>query len=154
MIIHTDFFFYKFRVVVTIALVFCNHTSMTDSTENATFLTSTHVCICYVNMQTQRAYLRTYMYTYLQIGDEVPLRIRISSPVVCVCVGGRERGIRCASRICVGCSWHTYSHIQIFKYSHIHIFTYWCRWSVAYRVAKTHRIPYLYRSISAKVTYI
>jgi len=27
-----------------------------------------------------------------------------------------------------------------------------CRWS--YRMAKTHRIPYLYRSFSAKVTYI
>jgi len=27
-------------------------------------------------------------------------------------------------------------------------------WGVAYRVAKTRRIPYLYRSFSAKVTYI
>jgi len=29
-----------------------------------------------------------------------------------------------------------------------------CVWNIAYRVATTHRIPYLYRSFSAKVTYI
>ena len=37
----------------------------------------------------------------------------------------------------------------IYMYLYIYIYTY-----TRYRVAKTHRIPYLYRSFSAKVTYI
>ena len=31
---------------------------------------------------------------------------------------------------------------------------YMCTWDFVYRVAKTHRIPYLYRLFSAKETYI
>ena len=48
-------------------------------------------------------------------------------------------------RICMciyGCVWT------------IHLCGYVCVCTHTYRVAKTHRIPYLYRSFSAKVTYI
>jgi len=63
---------------------------------------------------------------------------------------------------------HTYTYIHIhvhthaYTYMHIHIHT--ARWFHTcithfhythwYRVAKTHRIPYLYRSFSAKEPYI
>jgi len=50
---------------------------------------------------------------------------------------------------------------HIHKRTHIHIirvfaflFNYVCEDVCVYRVAKTHRIPYLYRSFSAKVTCI
>jgi len=42
------------------------------------------------------------------------------------------------------------SLILVYAYLHMRI----SRYSRCYRVAKTHRIPYLYRSFSAKVTYI
>jgi len=60
---------------------------------------------------------------------------------------------------------HTQTHIHILictknvMYTHIHTHTHThtlqhCVQCFLYRVAKTHRIPYLYRSFSAKVTYI
>jgi len=45
----------------------------------------------------------------------------------------------------------TAHHIAIL---HIKFLYYISHYNITYRVAKTHRIPYLYRSFSAKVTYI
>ena len=48
---------------------------------------------------------------------------------------------------------HTHTHTHTYIYHiYMHIYTY--RLHICYRVAKTHRIPYLYRSFSAQVTYI
>jgi len=49
---------------------------------------------------------------------------------------------------------HTYIYIRgtyVVRAAHSDVC---CRHDLRYRVAKTHRIPYLYRSFSAKVTYI
>jgi len=82
---------------------------------------------------------------------------------LCVCV----RVLKCAC-VCV-CPWcdsvmwvitHSYVPRRIYAYYKTHSCV-WCdsivnatchRPIYAYRVAKTHRIPYLYRSFSAKVT--
>jgi len=52
-------------------------------------------------------------------------------------------------------------HIQVQVYMRMGVFESWMhrgvfeqRKGLRYRVAKTRRIPYLYRSFSAKVTYI
>ena len=50
-------------------------------------------------------------------------------------------------------------HIYMRMFAYISIYVYMCIIYVSiyvyiYRVAKTHRIPYLYRSFSAKETYI
>jgi len=53
---------------------------------------------------------------------------------------------------------HTASHMEKDSYMDLYIYIYIDIYlqgiSHRYRVAKIHRIPYLYRSFSAKVTYI
>jgi len=46
---------------------------------------------------------------------------------------------------------HTYLCIYIYVYIYMYIYTY--SWKNLYRVAKTHRMPYLYRSLFAKEPY-
>ena len=52
-------------------------------------------------------------------------------------------------------SYYIYTHIYEFVYTYVHLYIHMCTCTLyQYRVAKTRRIPYLYRSFSAKVTYI
>jgi len=54
------------------------------------------------------------------------------------------------ANIAVYCSqWWKFAHISFCKFQHLAVCC-----NVLYRVAKTHRIPYLYRSFFAKETYI
>jgi len=43
---------------------------------------------------------------------------------------------------------------MMYVFVNVCIYIYICIRTYMYRVAKTHRIPYLYRTFSAKVTYI
>ena len=56
----------------------------------------------------------------------------------------------CTYKICT----HGISHIHGYEIASSLICTQRFTCDTKYRVAKTHRIPYLYRSFSAKLTYI
>jgi len=66
-----------------------------------------------------------------------------------VYVNNRGRGLCvCEQHMTASCTHKCVAHIRALSYEWpLHTYE-------PYRVAKTHRIPYLYRSFSAKVTYI
>ena len=108
---------------------------------------------CRVSYLTQCAYIQKdkHIYTLIYIDIQIDTKdIRVSNS-----------GIDIAQ--CIIDSLCTHTYITTCKQTYIHTCTHtWIhrcidttkQQSESYRVAKTHRIPYLYRLFSAKVTYI